>query len=434
MLQACYHFEQPNKTCVLTRRKASVTIRGQVHEVEVKVQLRPLPSPSIEIEGALPVSFGILRLDSVDNLAIDGRDIPGFLTRTPFSSSSGSRFVWDLKREPTVVVGTSNTKMTRVVFHAFNYMDFQGTRRSSEETSSGFHAIQHVDLSAGGWHVELKSLPNTSSAFKALRETGGSALTHVGSLQKEDGAPFAAEAAVNTLSALRDFFSFSRGMWCNPCLAVGFDKREERVWESLSSPAQPWDSPDSWFDPHHCEQLQKLFPGFMTKWAHEDWRKALHETIYFYLNSNSSRRGIDAGIILAQAALERLSFEYAVKHKRLVEIEGFKNLRASDKFRLLFSSLNIPIDIPNSLPELRKLGAQFGWLDAPHAITEIRNSLVHPEHKRRGQFGKAFFPAWNLGQWYLELALLRICDYSGTYANRLTPDKYVGTVEPVPWE
>lgn len=101
---------------------------------------------------------------------------------------------------------------------------------------------------------------------------------------------------------------------------------------------------------------------------------------------------------------------------------------------MLFSSLDIPIDIPSSLPELQKLAKQFNWIDAPHAITEIRNSLVHPEHKRRGQISGAFFPAWNLGQWYLELALLRICEYSGTYGNRLILQRWVGNVEPVPWQ
>jgi len=233
------------------------------------------------------------------------------------------------------------------------------------------------------------------------------------------------------LTALRFFLSFSKGMWCNPCLAVGFDDKENRVWEAWASPPEYWAKLNSWFDPHHPDQLTNLFPGFMAKWENENWQEALREVIYWYLNSNNSIRGIDAGIILTQAAIERLSFEYAVKYKRLIEVEGFKKLLASDKFRLLFSSLDIPIDIPASLPELQGLANQFKWLDAPHAITEVRNSLVHPEHKRSGQFDEAFYPVWNLGQWYLELALLRICDYSGTYGNRLV-QRWIGEVETVP--
>jgi hypothetical protein len=83
---------------------------------------------------------------------------------------------------------------------------------------------------------------------------------------------------------------------------------------------------------------------------------------------------------------------------------------------------------------MQGIAKKFNWIDAPHAITEIRNSLIHPEHKRRGQFGKAFYPAWELSQWYLELALLRICEYSGTYSNRTVSGKWIGTVEPVPWD
>jgi hypothetical protein len=171
----------------------------------------------------------------------------------------------------------------------------------------------------------------------------------------------------------------------------------------------------------------------MTRWNDEDWREALNEVLYWYMHSNHSSGGIDAGIILTQAAIERFSYEYAVEDRKLIEAHGFKDLRASDKFRLLFSSLDIPIDIPSSLTEMTRLAKQYTWLDSPHALTEMRNSLVHPEHTRRGQYSDALFEAWNLGLWYLELALLRICGYSGSYSNRLTA-RWVGEVEGVPWQ
>jgi hypothetical protein len=83
-------------------------------------------------------------------------------------------------------------------------------------------------------------------------------------------------------------------------------------------------------------------------------------------------------------------------------------------------------------PELAKLAKDFNWLDAPHALTEIRNSLVHPEHKRRGQLDSAYYEAWNFGLWYLTMGLLAVCEYSGTYGNRLKK-RIVGQVEEVPW-
>jgi len=437
-LQPCYDFLKANESILLAQTKASLTIKGTVVEVDAEVHLELLPRARIEVQGALPESIGFINLDSIENLTIAGRNVPGFLVRAPFSCPGGAKFVWCLKTEPTIALGTATTKVASVLFHIFNYKDLRGTRCSSEQTATGLHRIEHVDFKAAGWHVVLKSLPTTSDIFSTLNETGGYGLTHVGCLQKEDVSSFDGKTAEKMLTALRFFLSFSEGMWCNPCLAVGFDDKEDKVWEAWSSPQGHWDSPISWFDAHHCDELANLFPGFMAKCESENWKKALHEVIYWYLSSNCSTLGlgigIDAGIILSQAAIERLSFEYAVRHKRLIEAEGFKNLRASDKFRLLFSSLNIPIDIPASFPELHKLSKQFNWLDAPHAITEIRNSLVHPERKQRGQFGEALFSAWNLGQWYLELALLRICDYSGTYSNRLILNKYAGTVETVPWD
>jgi len=171
----------------------------------------------------------------------------------------------------------------------------------------------------------------------------------------------------------------------------------------------------------------------MIRWADEKWKSTFREVIYWYLNSNRYRE-IDTGIILTQTAIERLSFDYVVKERRLLEAEGFKTLRASDKFRLLFSSLDIPIDIPQYSADIQLMAKQFNWLDAPQALTEIRNSLVHPEHKRRGQFNDAEYDAWNLGLWYLELAILRLCDYTGTYHNRLLKNSRVGQVEDVPWK
>ncbi|MFC1781550.1 hypothetical protein ACFLZ8_04755 [Planctomycetota bacterium] len=432
ILQPCYDFLEPNKSIVLDQTKASVANKGESYEGEAEVRLEFIPKTGIYIHTSLPS----LPSD-IEVLTVGSNDVPGFVVWETIPIAGKVNFVWCPRAEPIIGRGDKSTQIISVIFHLFNYRDFFGIRRSIEHIGRASHAIQHIELNADGWNIELKSMTTTRDTFETLKKTGGYGLTHVGCLQRADGTSFNGKTAEDMLNALRIFFSFSNGMWCNPCLAVGFDNKESKVWEAWSSPKGQWCTPISWFDPQHCEQLTNLFPGFTARWKNEDWRKALHEVIYWYLSSNCSSLGlgigIDAGIILTQAAIERLSFEYAVRHKRLVEVNGFKDLRASDKFRLLFSSLDIPIDIPASLPETQRLARQLNWVDVPQAITEVRNSLVHPEHKRRGTFDKVFFPVWSLGQWYLELALLRICDYSGTYSNRLV-SRWAGEVEPVPWD
>ena len=438
ILQPCYDFLKPNESILLAQTKASVAYQGKIYEGDAEVRLDLVPNAGIYIRtslSSLPLSPSDFKV-----LTVGGNDVPGFVVWETIPVNGKVDLVWCPREEPITGRGDRSTRIISVVFHLFNYEGLFGTRRSVERVGNASYTIHHVDLKAAGWNVEIKSLPTTSDTFKTLRETGGYGLTHIGCLLKEDGSSFDGKTAEEILTALRFFLSFSKGMWCNPCLAVGFDDKENRVWEAWSSPQGHWNTTISWFDPNHCDQLVNLFPGFMAKWKDENWRKALREVIYWYLSSNCSTLGlgigIDAGIILTQAAIERLSFEYAAVYKKLISKDGFKNksFRASDRFRLLFSSLHIPIDIPASLPELHKLAKQFNWLDAPHALTEIRNSLVHPEHKRRDQFDEAFYPAWDLGQWYLELALLRICEYSGTYNNRLVFRKWKGNLETVPWD
>lgn len=117
----------------------------------------------------------------------------------------------------------------------------------------------------------------------------------------------------------------------------------------------------------------------------------------------------------------------------MISADSFTRLKASDKFKLLFSSLELSIDISKDLPEFEKMAKAMKWDDATHGMSEIRNSLVHPNPKNKGRFKSVYYDTWKLGQWYLELSLLKLCGYSETYCNRLNPG-WVGEVEKVPWK
>lgn len=436
-LVPAYRFQGPNQSVHIADDQASIEDGGGkvLLSGPAEVRLVLLPRPRVQIlVSSQNLSFSILNKPAVLKLLNHGRQVEGFPAKTNVSTSTGTHVAWHPRSEPILGVGNDNTGMRRVVFHLFNFKEILGTTRSVEQRDHSSHAIEHANLESSNWSVELRSLAETKENIEKLNNEGGYGLTHVASLKKNDGANFSGKHASEMLDALRFFFSFAKGAWCNPVCPVGFNKSGKTVWQSWSSPRDSWCSPLSWFDPHTSTQIEQLFPGFLRRWQDMDWRAALHEVIYWYMNANDSSRGIDAGIVLTQTAIERLSFEYSVKERKLVETEGFKGLRASDKFRLLFSSLDIPVGISSNSPELGKLAKQFKWLDAPHSITEVRNSLVHPEHKRRGQFNSALYETWNLGLWYLELALLRLCGFSGTYSNRLIPGRWVGQVEDVPWK
>ena len=44
-----------------------------------------------------------------------------------------------------------------------------------------------------------------------------------------------------------------------------------------------------------------------------------------------------------------------------------------------------------------------------------------------------YYQAYTLEKWYLELAVLALCGYTGSYNNRTSSQRWVGQVERVPW-
>src|SRR5205807_8708390 len=108
-----------------------------------------------------------------------------------------------------------------------------------------------------------------------------------------------------------------------------------------------------------------------------------------------------------------------------------EKLAASDRIRLLFLWAGIPVTIPPELDNLTRLAKADNWPDTSTAMTMIRNTITHPTRKNRAKFGKhptdARTDAWTLGLWNLELCLLRLFEYRGTYASRLK-QRYSGEV------
>jgi len=433
---------KPNENVLL--QKMSVIVKIDNNEIKVddaELWLCFFPRPRVEIKGmfiATKAVFNALGSQKIINLYhSDGSvEIPGICTKYEIKIGKNEIFMtWFITPVPFNLKEKNAKSIKYFVFHLFNFVDLIGARRNFEYFEDKGHLIHYLDFIWKDWKVEIRSLYGKKETYNTLEEDGGFALTHVGYVRESNGKSFSINKAEYFLNALRYFLSFARGFWCYPILCAGFDKHGDKKWRAWDSPREPWQNPLSWFDPQHPDQLINLFPGFMDKCQVESWRDTFREVIYWYLNSNNSYRGIDAGIILTQAAIERLSFEYAVQSKKLITVDGFNKIWASDKFRILFSSLDIPIEIPSCLTNLIKLSkdSQIKWIDAPHALTEVRNSLVHPQKKPRNKFKSIYFETWKLGLWYLELSILRLCGYEGTYSNRLTA-QMAGQVEKVPWE
>ncbi|MBI5568764.1 MAG: hypothetical protein HY914_02365 [Desulfomonile tiedjei] len=317
-----------------------------------------------------------------------------------------------------------------------------------EGDRQNFESLGCAVLMADGWRITLTALPSTRNLMRAFEGTTGYAITHLGRIEREDGALFTGRRAEDLLDALHYFLSFARGFWTPPILPVGLTSDGQLAWEQwVIGKTHAWEYVPSWFDAKHGQLLAKVFPGFWNLWSSEAWHDPLRESIDWYLRSNTN--GGDMGIILSQAALERLTYAYAVPNQGLPKFfpcpeqkkarekkhrkqTKFEDLPASRKIFEVFSRLEIPVEIPEQLRSMRRTAEERSRKCGPQAFTYMRNKIVHASTLRAKEWMTILYETWSLGQWYVELLLLRLCRHTGEYSNRLEPGR-MGDVTPVPW-
>lgn len=431
-LQPVFDFSATPGPVQLFKGNVEVTRKGHTLAGEGAALLRFVPDPRIIINVKLLADLDICIswpfCDSAElELQLNGQKVDGFRGRLE-GDASGLDMDWHPNSLPMEVGDPQSESLAWVVAHVFNFPEFSGPRHPLEDVPLGCRLLL---LDAGNWRIMLQSLPDngTGKAWNHIRQEGLCLLTHVAKLERKDGTMFSVEEAKEHIFLLSQFLSLVKGSSNRAVCDAGFDADGERVWQSFCAPllGKP---PYSWADANQGQQFEALFPLFVARWNQSaEWQDCLRHAIYWYTQANtgSGQPGIDSALILAQAALERLAHHHAVVDRKMISADGFKKLKASDKLRLLFSSLHLSLNIPATTPAIQNAAEQSKWIDAPHAITVIRNSLVHPEGKV--QVSDCYFDAWQLSLWYLELAMLAMCGYQGTYRNRLMGEQ----VENVPW-
>lgn len=427
----------------IAKGAVQVTIGDNIHDGLGRVIIRAVPSPELYLDvtvagiGMSEKLRAFFNETAVGPLLFNGSEVPGFSTGVGGTFDGDEvRFRWIPSKQPVIARGSESTPVTSIVFSLFAFPNFTSRNAFAEERKNCHQRINMIAIEANHLQCRIRSLFETEDNCKKIKDDGKTRSTHVGEIRFGAAKSITAVKALEYVTLLFDAFSFAAGKRLYAVCPTGHDEYGEKVLETWTTPASSTKWTYSWFDPHHTEHLEQFVPQFLSQSEDEVWKRPLHEAIYWYLRANQSGSGIDAGIILTQTALELLSFTYAVQSKGMLSTAAFKDLRASDKIRLLLASCEIPRQIPAECACIQNAingkKNQLNWTDLPHALTEIRNSLVHPERKNREIFGQLYTEAWKAGLWCLELSILQLCGYKGTYANRLK-QRRVGAVENVPW-
>ncbi len=398
-----------------------VEIDGQsVHE-PVNVIFRLLPSPGVVIEA-----------DELPNIVLKKE-------RFEIALSNGARLEamvrsWNpgtgrdslIPSVQPVNVVDKRVPLRSVQFSILNYPEFYSNQMKwcSDEGTS--RAIPHTKIEASDWRVEITGVMDILTVVEAIKRERGYGITYNGVITRLGEADFTVEEVETLLMALRTFLSFARGTSCSLALVEGKDQFGQRSWVRWGAHyVAPGNSRKLLFgrldgeDDIHSE----LFPRFWCLFESEDeWKRTILRTIDWYLQSNESSPYV--GLILTLAALERLSFQVLGRSKEKKELTG-------EFIENALKKLNIESDLPNSCKKLKEVK---NWENGPHALTEVRNDLVHPKEKLGNLSHYVHHEAWNLGQWYIEMMLLNKLGYEGSYVNRLSDWSEQGQViQRVPW-
>jgi hypothetical protein len=379
-----------------------------------------------EIEVQHVLGFGVLLLGGREDITITLPNVEDpiavYLRRASGSAHEEETIIFVPKRSPIWTHTTQPLVRGRASLANFNGFEV------------GAYSRARIQLSATGWDLTIIPVIEELLCHPEPENTTERMITHQLEFGKSDASPFTPDEMRRFLESLGQFFSFCHGGWIGMAFVEGMradGSSELQAW-GMSRIGQLSD-PDSFVDRHHLECMVQLYPMFMTKMLDEDWAETISSVVYWLRRSELDGAGVDGGIILIQAALERFAWHVLVRDRGAISDEGFKALAAADQMRLMLNAMRIPRTVPEGLESLVRFAKAVGGIDAPEAFTRVRNRIVHPPKPKAKKVTFPYYDTYRLGRWYAELCVLSCCGYTGKYSNRVRKDQWVGQIEDVPW-
>lgn len=327
------------------------------------------------------------------------------------------------------------------ILHLVNFHNYVGSPMRDKSGQSGYAG--RMEMHTPDWRITIDQLPKISELEDQTR-AGGYAITHVARVERADGTSFSTESLQGLLVPIGLFLSFLRGAWSVPVLAVGVDKQSKLYWEQWETPSMSRIASGNalsanWFPKLNLgaiSSLKPLFGKFCKLWQDADWQKALRLSIAWYAAASGTPSLVEGRLIMAQIALELLSWLILAEKGGTFSEEALRKKRAAEKMQHLLSWAGIPDTIPQEYGCLSNFAKQKGWNKGSNAIASLRNMVIHASKTNRDAYyatgGGVVWEASQLALLYIELVLLRLLGYQGVYYDRIE-HKWAGEVKPVPW-
>ncbi|MFN0195123.1 MAG: hypothetical protein ACKVT0_00125 [Planctomycetaceae bacterium] len=322
-----------------------------------------------------------------------------------------------LKLLRPVVTGPIGPAQMAMV-HLVNCHDLSEDPVHTIDGGGAWHA--RLSLSSTEWKILVDKVPHHDNLVREMNKFGGQAITHVVQVSRHDSSDFDLDSLNKVLSHVRDFIAFASGSKPQMCLASGYSRDGRQVWQAWEACASSHWSPRTTWTPDIGGQVSPAFSGYHTKLQDPDWSEVISLACDWYVKAK--HRGLEAALVLGQAALEMLAsntFELTTVKPCTEQEWESKKWPAASRIRWLLKLYGVMDQIP---PKLEKLIAyrfpnDTAFADGPHALTELRNAIAHPKKKKRERFGpdvnELRYEAAKMVLFFLEHVLLRLIEFDG---------------------
>jgi hypothetical protein len=421
--------------------EGAFVIRQETKEITISghIQYDWFPSTGANFYGTIEElskeNIVLLKKSEYFYVVVNGFNIGlGLITSITYSNEISIKGTFRLE----TITGDKSIAVEKIKFCIPNFQDFLGESVKKITTTNIQTARNRITLENDKYIITIDKCIDHVARYNAVNEKGGYIITHIGELKPKKGN-LTFQNIDNITYCLNIFLSYLNGKRTSAMFIEGIFK-EEVIWCDYSNyHIDTYAFLPSWTYKNEVNGLNEIWKEFSNMWANNEDRDILKTAIHWYLECNKNSGFVEGSIIMAQTALELLYNWFIVENKRLLIGKDSENISAANKIRLLISQLEITYEVPAKFSSLKGYLKSEKLIDAPEAVVQIRNAIVHSQVEKRKKLkdieDQAKSQALQLCLWYIELALLKVLKYNGIYSNRCSLKQSMGgKVELVPWK
>jgi hypothetical protein len=443
IIEGSINMSEPNDVIVIF--EGEYVLRHELGDfiVNGKITFNWLPRNGSQFSGLITINpknlSQILQDRKTVKIIIDGLEFgEGHISDSEFGTSDTPSIISGMIVQ-CAVLGDRSISVEKLKFSILNLRDFHGhaVKRITETMISTLN--NRLLFENDDYTITLDKCYDYKQRSNLLDKKGGYLIQYNGELISKKGQ-IQYEDLKDVFHSFSTFLTFLNGRRSSALFIQGiFDA--QILWCDYSNYfVDIYTTVQSWSPPHSTKGLNEAWKKFYKIFKDTDDRNFLTTAIHWYVEANSNSGFTEGSIIMAQTALELIYNWWIVETKRLITGKDAENINASNKIRLLLSQLNIDYSVPASFTKLKEFVTDNkDIIDAPDAVVQIRNAIVHSQEEKRKKLSnidyKAKSEALQLCLWYIEMAMLHILDFNEIYFNRCAGTIYSGQAQQiVPWK